>query len=77
MIWDLAPNDEFIPPTDPVDPRLDWTVARRGIPFLDWGICTGWARDQSNGGPFELKKRMYRKSEMGMLPMLLLRVLLL
>lgn len=61
----LTPKDEFIPPTDPVDPRLDWTVARRGIPFMDWGICTGWARSQSNGGPFELKKRMYRKSELG------------
>ncbi len=61
----LGPNDEFIPPTDPVDPRLDWTVARRGIQFLDWGVCTGWARDQPNGGPFELKKRMYLKSEMG------------
>ncbi|PPK99934.1 RagB/SusD family nutrient uptake outer membrane protein [Parapedobacter indicus] len=58
----LGPNDEFIPPTDLLDPRLDWTVARRGIPFLDWGICTGWARDQINGGPFELKKRMYPKS---------------
>jgi len=32
---------------------------------MDWGICTGWARSQSNGGPFELKKRMYRKSELG------------
>ena len=48
----LGAHDEFIPPTDLLDPRLDWTVARRGIPFLDWGICTGWARDQSNGGPF-------------------------
>lgn len=61
----LGPNDEFIPPTDLVDPRLDWVVARRGIPFLDWGICTGWARDQPNGGPFELKKRMYPKSLLG------------
>ena len=32
----LGPKDTFIPPTDPVDPRLDWTVARRGIPFMDW-----------------------------------------
>lgn len=61
----LGPNDEFIPTSDPVDPRLDWTVARRGIPFMDWGICTGWAREQSNGGPFELKKRMYPKSLLG------------
>lgn len=61
----LSPTDEFIPPSDPVDPRLDWTVARRGIPFMDWGICTGWARDPANGGPFELKKRMYPKALQG------------
>lgn len=59
----LGPNDEFVPPTDLLDPRLDWTVARRGIPFLDWGVVTGWARDQMNGGPFELKKRMYYKAQ--------------
>ncbi len=59
----LRANDEFVPPTDPVDPRLDWTIARRGILFLDWGICTGWARDPANGGPFEIKKRMYYKSQ--------------
>jgi len=61
----LLPTDEFVPPSDLLDPRLDWTVARRGIPFMDWGICTGWARDPSNGGPFELKKRMYPKSLVG------------
>lgn len=61
----LGPNDPFTPPADPLDPRLDWTVARRGIPFMDWGICTGWAREQANGGPFELKKRMYEKAMVG------------
>lgn len=61
----LGPNDVFVPPADLVDPRLDWTVARRGIPFMDWGICTGWAREQANGGPFELKKRMYPKALLG------------
>lgn len=61
----LSPTDEFVQPDDLVDPRLDWTVARRGIPFMDWGICTGWARDPANGGPFELKKRMYPKALVG------------
>ena len=61
----LGAADEFIPPDDLLDPRLDWTVARRGIPFFDWGICYGYAREQSNGGPFELKKRMYPKSLQG------------
>lgn len=44
----------FTPFDDEVDPRLDWTVSRRGIPLMDWGINRGmdWIREQSNGGPY-------------------------
>lgn len=40
--------------TEPVDPRLDFTVSRRGIPYKDWGINRGsnWIRKQSEGGPY-------------------------
>ncbi len=50
-----------------VDPRLDWTVGRRGVPFLDWGIMRGndWIRDQGNAGPYINKKNMFKKSEKG------------
>lgn len=50
----IASGSEFIPTTDPVDPRLDWTVSRRGIPYKDWGINRGsdWIRKQSEGGPY-------------------------
>jgi hypothetical protein len=36
----------FTPPTDALDPRIDWTVGRYGIPYLDWGLCGGelWSR---------------------------------
>jgi hypothetical protein len=36
------------------DPRLDYTVGRRGVPFRDWGIMPGdaWIRDPAYGGPF-------------------------
>jgi len=36
----------FTPPANAVDPRLDWTVGRYGIPYLDWGLCGGeqWSR---------------------------------
>jgi hypothetical protein len=36
----------FTPTTQAVDPRLDWTVGRFGIPYLDWGLCGGeqWSR---------------------------------
>lgn len=48
-----------------VDPRLDWTVGRRGINFLDWGPMPGstWIRDQVYAGPFTGKKWMYYLSE--------------
>jgi hypothetical protein len=36
----------FVPTSIPLDPRLDWTVGRAGIPYLDWGLCGGelWSR---------------------------------
>jgi hypothetical protein len=49
----------------PVDSRLDWTVGRRGVRFLDWGPHPGstWIRDQAYAGPFSGKKWMYYLSE--------------
>ncbi|MCP9755072.1 RagB/SusD family nutrient uptake outer membrane protein [Lacihabitans sp. CCS-44] len=51
--------------TIPVDPRLDWTVGRRGVNFLDWGGMPGstWIRDQVYAGPFTGKKWMYYLAE--------------
>jgi hypothetical protein len=51
--------------TVPVDPRLDWTVGRRGVNFLDWGPMPGssWIRDQVYAGPFTGKKWMYYVGE--------------
>lgn len=51
----------------PVDPRLDWTVGRRGVNFLDWGPMPGstWIRDQAYAGPFTGKKWMYYLAEEG------------
>lgn len=53
--------------TTPVDPRLDYTVGRRGIPYLDWGINPGakWARGQDDTGPYFPVKNIYRKSQQG------------
>jgi len=60
---------EFLPTDHPLDPRVDWTIGRRGIPFLDWGIMTGkdWIRAQDNGGPYLQKKHMHRKEFDGQL----------
>jgi len=42
----IASTDEFTPPSNNLDPRIDWTLGRRGIPYLDWGLCggEGWSR---------------------------------
>ncbi len=46
-----------------VDVRLDWTVGRNGVPFLDWGtFLTTWRRDPT-AGPFCGKKIMIRQSQ--------------
>jgi hypothetical protein len=65
----LESSDPFTPDQGNLDPRLDWTVGRRGIPFLDWGIYPGksWIRDQGNGGPYAPKKLSYYKSQEGKL----------
>ncbi len=63
----LESTDPFTPDAGPLDPRLDWTVGRRGIPFLDWGEYPGksWIRDQGNGGPYAPKKMSYYASQAG------------
>ena len=30
--------DPYTPTNETIDPRLDWTMARRGIPLFDWGL---------------------------------------
>jgi hypothetical protein len=52
----------------PVDPRLDWTVGRNGVPYKDWGpvkVTSGsdsWVRDIGNGGPYTPKKNAHEKA---------------
>lgn len=63
----LTPDDPFVEDAGPLDPRIDWTVGRRGIPYWDWGVHTGsdWIRDQTYAGPFSPKKQVYKKSQEG------------
>lgn len=62
-----ADDDMFVPELRPLDPRLDWTVGRKGIPFNGWGDFAGllWIRDASNGGPFMSKKNIWEASQDG------------
>lgn len=63
----LETEDAFTPTTVPLDPRLDWTIGRRGIAYLGWDIHPGkiWVRDQSNGGPYNPKKHMFTAAQDG------------
>jgi hypothetical protein len=63
----LGVTDPFTPDAGKLDPRLDWSVGRRGIPYLDWGKHTGkdWIRDQTYAGPWSPKKQVYKKSQEG------------
>ncbi len=63
----LSSSDAFTPDSGPVDPRLDHSIGRRGIPYLDWGLHPGrdWIRNQPNGGPYSPKKFVYYKAGIG------------
>ncbi len=57
----------FEPYNGTLDPRLDVTLGRRGLPYLDWGPDPGqsWVRDQVFAGPYLPKKNAYYKSQVG------------
>lgn len=63
----LGSADPFTPDTGNLDPRLDHTVGRRGLPYLDWQDHPGasWIRNQPNGGPYSPKKYVYTQTEVG------------
>ncbi len=64
-----ASNAQFVAgDMTPVDPRLDWTVGRNGVPYKDWGLVKvtngsdSWVRDVSNGGPYSPKKNAHESA---------------
>lgn len=63
----LESTAPFTPYAGTLDPRLDWTVGRRGIQFLDWGVHPGkaYVRDQAYGGPYSPKKHLMYRSDVG------------
>jgi hypothetical protein len=47
----------------PVDPRLDYTVGRDGVPYKDWGVHTPeWIRDKAYSGTYSNKKNVHEKA---------------
>ena len=61
--------DPFTPYAGPLDPRLDYTVGRRGIDYNGFGLMAGqdWIRALPSdvSGPYLPKKNIYQASELG------------
>lgn len=63
-ILDKSYNASDVTIDDLVDPRLDWTVGRDDVPFLDWGVhAPAWIRNRSWAGPFSAKKFIHKQGE--------------
>lgn len=60
-------NDEadFVQDAGPLDPRIDHSIGRKGIPYLDWIDHPGsaWIRSFPYAGPYSPKKYIYYKSQ--------------
>ncbi|MEX0944323.1 MAG: RagB/SusD family nutrient uptake outer membrane protein [Balneolaceae bacterium] len=55
-------NDDYIGSDSslPLDPRIDWTIGRHGVPYLDWGPhAASWVRDPNFGGEYNSKKNVH------------------
>ncbi|MBK8633705.1 MAG: RagB/SusD family nutrient uptake outer membrane protein [Saprospiraceae bacterium] len=50
--------------TTPVDPRLDFTAGRTGVPYLDWGLHKdSWIRGSGWAGMYSTRKNMKLTSD--------------
>ncbi len=63
--YKIEASAAFTPDAGNLDPRLDHSVGRRGIPYLDWQDHPGkaWIRDQTYAGPYSPKKYVYYKTQ--------------
>ena len=67
--YGIESSDAFTQDSGPLDPRIDHSIGRRGIPYLDWIAHPGkaWIRAQPYAGPYSPKKYIYYKSQEGSL----------
>ncbi len=63
--YGIASSAPFTEDADPLDPRIDHTIGRRGIQYLDWIEHPGanWIRAQPYAGPYSPKKYIYYKRQ--------------
>jgi hypothetical protein len=62
-------SDAFTPHAGPLDPRIDYTIGRRGIDFNGYGAFTGKENIRASftdvSGPYANKKSMYTAGDDG------------
>lgn len=65
--YNVESSDPFTEDAGELDPRIDFSLGRRGIPYLDWIEHPGkaWIRSQPYAGPYSPKKFIYYKSQEG------------
>lgn len=65
--YNVESSDPFAEDAGELDPRIDFSMGRRGIPYLDWIEHPGkaWIRSQPYAGPYSPKKFIYYKSQEG------------
>jgi hypothetical protein len=63
--YGVESSDPFTPDAGNLDPRIDHSIGRRGIPYLDWIAHPGkaWIRSQPYAGPYSPKKYVYYRSQ--------------
>lgn len=62
----VATGSAFTPDAGLLDPRLDWSVGRRGIPYLDFGdFNPAWVRSVADASPYLSQKQFTYKSQSG------------
>ncbi|HHC79544.1 MAG TPA: RagB/SusD family nutrient uptake outer membrane protein [Flavobacteriia bacterium] len=65
--YGITSQEAFTPHTGTLDPRLDYTVGRRGIDYNGWGMMVGkdWIRANfaDISGPYLSKKNIYYNGE--------------
>ncbi|CAN5334610.1 RagB/SusD family nutrient uptake outer membrane protein [soil metagenome] len=63
--WNSIDNNLSASAADdmPLDPRIDWTIGRDGVPYKDWDEhASGWIRDPNFGGPYSPKKNVHESA---------------
>ncbi len=63
----VGADEPFTADAGPLDPRIDFSIGRRSIPYLGWQPFPGasWIRVQNYGGPYAPKKYVYYVNQDG------------